>query len=830
VRALPTGTVTFLFSDIEGSTRLLDELGPDQYAEVLAEHRRVMREAFAAHGGVEVDTQGDAFFVAFPDAAGALAAAGEAQAALADGPVRVRMGLHTGAPLVTGEGYVGIDVHRGARVMSAGHGGQVLVSEATYAQLDGADGLTDLGLHRLKDLTEPQRLWQLGDGAFPPLKTLYQTNLPVQPAPLVGREAELGELLTLLRESRLVTLTGAGGSGKTRLALQAAAEQVEEFRDGVWWVSLAALRDPALVESTIADAIGAKDALADHLRGNDALLLLDNFEHLLDAAPLVADLLAAAPKVRVLATSRARLGIAAEQVYSVPTLVPDEAVALFVARARQLQPDFQADDAVGEICRRLDGLPLAVELAAARISVLPPEQILRRLGHGLDLLTAGARDAPERQRTLRTTIQWSHDLLGPDERKLFARLALFTGSFRLEAAEAICDADIDTLAALVAQSLARRSGDGRFFFLETIAEFAREQLNSSGEVEHIGRRHAEYYLGEVEPLTWRLRDLEPAAVAYLDAERDNVRAALAWAIDHSEQDLAERLLCSIWFYWFVRGRTDEGDHLAQRIVELSGSDLSLVSADALSVAGELARYQGDLERAAKLKDASVEAFRVDEGPMMFLAPALTDLAHVEARRGNLERARRLADEALERRYDEERRGVGWEGGIAHARYAIANIEFRVGNLETAERTLEEIIESERRDEKMADLAEELAALAQVRRRLGKRHEAILALREGLTQAGSQRHEPSVCECLEVCAHLAVDKARSRVAAKLWGAVDRLRAKGGFGDFYDAAEHERLIERAQAELGSEAFALAAREGRTLELEDAVECGLAALGSP
>ncbi len=293
MRPLPSGTVTFLFSDIEGSTRLLDEVGAAAYADALAEHRRLMREAFAMHGGVEVDTQGDAFFVAFPEADGALAAAAQAQTALAEGPIRVRMGIHSGQPLLSEEGYVGIDVHRGARVMSAGHGGQVLVSEATYLLLNGDSKLVELGRHRLKDLTEPQPLYQLGDDEFPPLKTLYQTNLPVQPTPLVGREAELAEVLDLLAEARLVTLTAAGGSGKTRLALP-----------------------------TIAQVAGAKGSLGEHLREQKTLLLLDNFEQLVEAAPRIAALLSEAPELRVLATSRERLAIAAEHEFPVQTLAP----------------------------------------------------------------------------------------------------------------------------------------------------------------------------------------------------------------------------------------------------------------------------------------------------------------------------------------------------------------------------------------------------------------------------------------------------------------------------------------------------------------------------
>ncbi len=318
---LPTGTVTFLFTDIEGSTRLLDELG-DRYAEVLAEHHRLMRAAFEPCGGVEVDTAGDAFFVAFRRASDCVEAAMVAQEALEATGLRVRMGIHTGEPLLTDTGYVGMDVHRAARVMSAGHGGQVLISQTTRDLLDTRFELRDLGEQRLKDLSAPQRIFQLGKVEFPPLKTLHQTNLPVQPTPLVGREEELEQVLALLSEARLVTLTGAGGSGKTRLALQASAELVDSFKDGVWWVPLAALRDSELLEATIAQVIGGKDGLAESLRPKQLLLLLDNFEQLLEAAPLVARLLAEAPELRVLTTSRERLAIAGEHEYLVPTCSP----------------------------------------------------------------------------------------------------------------------------------------------------------------------------------------------------------------------------------------------------------------------------------------------------------------------------------------------------------------------------------------------------------------------------------------------------------------------------------------------------------------------------
>ena len=478
-RDLPSGTVTFLFTDIEGSTRLLNSLGVERYAEALAEHRRILRDAFAAHGGVEVDTQGDAFFVAFPTAPGALAAADQARDALADGPITVRIGLHTGTPHLTDEGYVGSDVHRAARIAAAGHGGQILVSAATATLVD-ATSLRDLGLHRLKDLTAAERIYQLGDTEHPPLKTLHQTNLPVPATPFLGREAELAELATLIARDdvRLVTLTGPGGTGKTRLALHAAAAAAEAFPGGVWWVALAPLRDPTLVLESAATALGASRDLAEHIGDTRLLLLFDNFEHLTAAAADLAPLLATCPNLTVLVTSREPLHLAGEHEYAVDPLAPNEAVELFLARALAARRDFVANGEVTQICERLDYLPLAIELAAARVKVLSPGALSERLEQRLPLLAGGARDLPERQRTLRATIEWSHELLTPDEQRLFARLAVFRGGCTLEAAETVADADLDILSSLVDKSLVRvRADSGRFWMLETIREFAAERLS-----------------------------------------------------------------------------------------------------------------------------------------------------------------------------------------------------------------------------------------------------------------------------------------------------------------------------------------------------------------
>jgi predicted ATPase len=765
VPSLPSGSVTFLFSDIEGSTRLLDELGSERYAAALAEHRRCMRETFGAHGGVEVDTQGDAFFVAFPDASGALAAASEAQQAFADGPIRVRIGLHTGEPLLTAEGYVGIDVHRGARVMSAGHGGQVLVSEATYALLDDDAGLADLGLHRLKDLTEPQRLWQLGDCEFPPLKTLYQTNLPVQPTPLVGREAELAEVLAHLEDSRLVTLTGAGGSGKTRLALQAAAELVDEHKDGVWWVSLAALRDPELVEPTIAQVVGAKDGLAEHLRGQTTLLLLDNFEQLLAAAPLVGSLVAEAPDLRVLATSRERLGLAAEQEYPVPTMVPAEALALFTARARQLKPAFEPDEATAEICRRLDGLPLAVELAAARIKVLRPAQILARLGRSLDLLTTGARDAPERQQTLRATIDWSYDLLDGDEQGLFAQLSVFAGSLDLGAAEAVCKADLDTLAALVDQSLLRQTDDGRFFMLETIREYARERLAEDPEASDTPRRHAEHYLAVAESAGLSLDDVgrSPQRHGVVLREQQNLRAAIEWGAA-ADVELGLRLALALENFWITHDPAEGARSFEALLVRAEGVDLTL-RARGLRDYGGCADMAGDDELAERLYLESGELFR-QAGDPVGVATAEFRLGVIAYLRDEVERARRLWESSLA-----TFRRLGDESGELQALGNLGGLELLHGDRDRGRQLTERSLAMASRVGWVWWEVWMLLNLADAALVSGRPDEGARLARDCLVLARQIEDRPGVVFALALTAWAAADRGDGERAAAIWSAVE-----------------------------------------------------------
>ena len=577
-----------LFTDIEGSTRLLHELG-GRYADVLAEHRRVLRDAFSRHGGVEVDTQGDAFFVAFARAGDAVAAAGEAQDALAHGPVRVRMGIHTGEPAVTEEGYVGADVHRAARIMGAGHGGQVLLSETTQRLLDSTGALRDLGEHRLKDIDGPVVIFQLGPGRFPPLKTISNTNLPHPASSFVGREREVGEVASLLRDgARLLTLTGPGGTGKTRLAIEAASELVPRFKAGVFWVGLAPLRDPALVTDEIAQTLGAKDGVADHIGERELLLLLDNLEQVVGAAPKLASLVEACPNLKLLVTSRELLRVRGEVEYPVSPLADPEAVELFCARARA-----EPEEAVHELCRALDNLPLALELAAARASVLSPSQILERLSGRLDLFKGG-RDADPRQQTLRATIEWSHELLLAEEKLLFARLAVFPGC-TLESAEEVADADLDTLQSLVDKSLLRRSED-RFWMLETIREYATERLEESGETEELELRHAQHFLALAEEAEPHLEDevLGDGGewLDRLDRELDNFRSALDQLGASGETERALRLAGALSDLWASRGHVAEGRRRLESALRADKRPTA-ARAKALNAAAELAAVSGD---------------------------------------------------------------------------------------------------------------------------------------------------------------------------------------------------------------------------------------------
>ena len=648
---LPTGTVTFLFTDIEGSARLWERDAAAMQA-ALDRHDEILRYNIERHGGEVFKTVGDAFCAVFPTAPGALEAAIGAQRALLaqewgeTGPLRVRMALHAGTANVRGGDYFGPSLNRVARLVSAAHGGQILLSVSIYGllgdRLPERVGLRDLGERRLKDLFRPERIFQLVapdlPSNFPPLKTLDErlNNLPVQPTPLVGREKEVAEVTTLLRDGgvRVLTLTGPGGTGKTRLGLQVAAEILDEFEGGVFFVTLANIADPALVAPTIAGALDvgpadgrpSEEGLRDFLRDRQMLLVLDNLEQVIGAAPLVGELLAGCPGLKVLATSRSLLRIYGEREYPVPAMgLPDpgrlppseellgyEAVGLFLERARSVKKDFRITEqnapAVAGICIRLDGLPLAIELAAARVRLLSPESILERLASNrLKLLAGGARDLPERQQTLRGAIDWSHALLEEGERTLFARFAVFSGGCTLRAMEEICAVEdaLDGAESLLDKSLIRQEekgrGDPRFAMLETIHEYARERLLERADAQTTHRRHARYFLSLAEESEPSLGGPEQVAwFERLETENDNLRAALTWAIGHGEAELGLRLARALRPFWYARGHYVEGRGWVARF--LGGlAELFVGKEDYVRAQG---LYEEVLDLSRQMEDAS----------------------------------------------------------------------------------------------------------------------------------------------------------------------------------------------------------------------------------
>ncbi len=657
-RHLPVGTLTLVFTDIEGSTRLELAVGTDRYAALLDRHRALLREAWAAADGIEIGTEGDSFFVVFERPSAAVAAAVAGQRALAaeawpkDGGIRVRMGVHTGEVARGEMGYVGTAINRAARIAASAHGGQVLLSSTTRSLVaDGLpDGVTirDLGAHRLKDLPQPERLFQLViaglPSEFPPLRGEVGDSLPVQLTSFVGRETELATVERLLATSRLLTLTGPGGTGKTRLAIALANRAADMFPDGVVFVPLAPIDDAVLVPATIARALsigdtGARpplDLVIEQIGEKRLLLVLDNFEQVLSAAPVIAEILRRTPNSTILLTSRAVLHLTGEQEYEVPGLPapPDvdrlpaaeiaripaplrrsdpeavgrfEAVRLFVARARAVRPDFELDEsnaaAVARITARLHGMPLPIELAAARVKLHEPAAVLARLDDQLGLLASASRDTPERQRSIRGAIAWSVGLLAPTERTLLARLGAFVGGFDFASAVAVAGGDglagpevEDGIAALVDQSLATRSGTvpGRFVMLEPIREYAVELLAAAGELQSRRDRHAERFLALAEEAGPHLAGDDQAAwLDRLDAERDNLRAAVGWAIERPLPVTALRLGSTLWRFWQKRGYLDEGGTRLATILAADWSrDDPALRAKALEALGGIRYWQG----------------------------------------------------------------------------------------------------------------------------------------------------------------------------------------------------------------------------------------------
>jgi predicted ATPase len=813
---LPSGTVTFLFTDIEGSTKLLHELGPEAFAEALAEHRRILRGAFHRHGGVEVDTQGDAFFIAFPTAPGALAAAAAARDELASGPIRVRMGIHTGNPHLTAEGYVGTDVHRGARIAAVGHGGQVLISPATVA-LIGSEALRDLGEHRLKDFTEPISIYQLGDEQFPPLRTISNTNLPHPASTFVGREAEVQAVAALLRDgARLLTLTGPGGSGKTRLALEAAAILIPAFKAGVFWVGLAPLRDPALVSETIGQVLGAKDGLAEHIGEREMLLLIDNLEQVVEAAPELADLVEHCPNLRLLITSRERLRVRGEVEVPVAPLADPDAVELFCARAR-----VDADDTIRQLCRALDNLPLAIELAAARVSVLSPAQILERLSQRLDLLKGG-RDADPRQQTLRATIAWSFELLTPDEQRLFARLAVFAGGSTLEAAEQVAEADLDMLQSLLDKSLVRRTED-RFWMLETIREYAVERLVESGEEDDIRRRHGDLYLALAEEAEPHLRRQAPEAwLKRLEAEHDNLRAALDWFDVTADGERALRLAGAVDEFWCARNHVPEGRRHLERALRVEVRPTA-GRAKALVGAAHMARDTGD-QATGKLRAEEGLALHRTLGDQWGAADSLLWLGLNEADEGDFVPAQRHFAESVD---------VFGELGDAYytllANRMLAWTYDALGDRPRARALHEENLRRARALDARDLEASVLGALAEYATGEGRLQDAASMAADSIRVFGELGSRSGVATELSRGAAALALAGQVELATRLLASATAFNEEAGTPLLpHLVVENQRTLTRIHSQLDDAAYVEAWERGRRLSVEDAAALALDALG--
>jgi predicted ATPase/class 3 adenylate cyclase len=781
---LPSGEVTLLFTDIDGSTRLLHELG-DAYAAVLAEHRRQIRAAVRRHSGVEVDTQGDALFIAFEQARDAVAAAADAQRSLASGAVRVRMGLHTGQPKLAEEGYVGIDVHLGARIAAASHGGQVVLSRATVEALGAAgEAVSDLGEHRLKDISEPVWLYQLkapGLAAdFPPLRTISNTNLPAPARRLVGRESELKHVCERIRsgEARLLTLTGAGGVGKTRLAVHAGLALVEHFPNGVFFVGLAPLAEPGLVIPTIAQTLGVRespgeamlDTLTGHLSMRRMLLVLDNLEHLVAAGGDIGDLVATAHGVSVIATSREPLRLSAEREHPVAPLDETAALELFCDRAHAVIPEFSPDAATEEVCRRLDGLPLAIELAAARVRALPPTSMLARLDRRLALLTGGARDVPERQRTLRAAIDWSYELLDDHERGIFRALSVFAGGCGLDAAEQVCGADPLVLESLVQKSLLLQRPDAaglaRFWMLATIREYAHDRLDEAGELAELERRHAAHMLDLAETAEGHLLGHHQVEwLARLGQDIDNIRASVSAALAAGDVGVALRITSALIDFWDTRGAYAEvrgwlDDGLSRATQCPPG-----VRAKATLAAGLTAFQCGDVDEARALTSTSLDLAR-EAGDARVTSRALSQLAAIAMLEGVFEQTVELAQcgaNAAVKAGDDVLR--------AFALNMLAIGKYELGNTEEAEMLFEETAALLRSTGDLRDLAllhgnlGSAALLSDEYARARRLYESALALSEEL---GDRGRLPSHHQAMGVAALLdgSLDEAASHLSAAL----------------------------------------------------------------
>jgi predicted ATPase/class 3 adenylate cyclase len=824
---LPTGIVTFLFTDVEGSTRLLQALG-DRYADMHAAYARVVREAIASGDGVEISTEGDSFFAVFESPVEAVAAAVSAQRALAatqwppGTTLTARMGLHTGVATLGADNYLGIEVHRAARVAAAAHGGQILLSAAVRGLVEDrlpADAwIRDLGEHRLKDIDRPERLADVVieglPDRFPPPRTLdaRPNNLPAQLTSFVGRREEIADLRRMVARTRLLTLTGAGGSGKTRLALQVASEVLADYRDGAFFVDLSAVSDPALVPSAIARALGVIEApgrpllevLMASLAESELLIVIDNFEQVIEAAFVVEQLLGAASRVKALVTSRIVLSLRGEQEYVVAPLEPpdparatdlaavrrSEAVQLFVERARDVRPQFEVTErngtAVAEITARLDGLPLAIELAARRTKLLSPEQMLPRLQQRLSAITSTSRTVPQRQRTLRDAIAWSYELLDGAERRLFARLSAFSGGWTLDAAEAVCRPEdlgidvLDGLASLVDKSLIR-GGEGaredpRFSMLETIREFAQERLADDPAGDEILELHAAAFLefaAEAEPHLTASDQGE--WLDRCDEEHANIRAALRWAIDAGEAERAQTSAGALWRFWQQRGHLAEGRRWLDEVLALPAPRSGRAArAKALTGAGGIAWWQNDHAAARTFYHEALSIER-ELGDPVRLAESLYNDAFVVAAAGDLEAAAGLLDESL----DLFRR-AGDERGVARALVMLVIRDATHGDWAAVIERIEEVVGIWRALGDLLNLAFDLVWLAFSYGRAGRPVEAWDAALEALDLFVAADNPTGTSLALLDLAFLANWEGRHPDALRLAAASAALRDRAGGG--------------------------------------------------
>jgi predicted ATPase/class 3 adenylate cyclase len=868
---LPTGTVTFLFTDIEGATTLLQRLGDRRYAEVLAEHQRLLRDAFAKGNGQEIDTQGDAFLVAFSRARDAVGTAVAAQRVLTGhtwpdvASLRVRMGVHTGEPVSGTSGYVGLDVHRAARICAAGHGGQVLLSDTTHAlvakDLPAEVSLRDLGEHRLKDLAGPHRLFQVVatdlPAEFPPLKSLdvLPNNLPVQLTSFIGREREKAEVKRLLSTTRFLTLTGSGGAGKTRLALQAAAEALEQFPDGVWLVELAVLSDPSLVPKAVASALGVleqpsrglTETLADALRGKSVLVILDNCEHLVAAcAHLTTAILRTCPDLRILATSREVLGVTGETAWHVPSLsVPDpqrlppldrfteyEAVRLFIDRAMASAPQFALMSsnapAVAQVCHRLDGIPLAIELAAARVKVLTVEQIASRLDDRFRLLTGGSRTALPRQQTLRAAMDWSYDLLAPKERAVLRRLSVFAGGYTLEAAEAVCAGKrvkerevLDLLTQLVDKSLVNTEtlgGEVRYRMPETIRQYAQDRLIASGETGEVRTHHRAWYLGLAEGLDAAMSGPEQTTwLNRLEVEHDNLRAALGWS--SSDQDDAEvrlRLAAALHWFWQLHTHWSEGRKWLEIALDGSRNIKSTARSMALCSRGAVAWRQGDYGTAKDLCEESLALSR-EMSDQRGIAWALMWRGLVAMRQEDFDAATTMFAESLDLSRKLEN---GWQTAVVLAQMgAMARLR---GNYRHAVALCEESLALSRTLGAKWSIAYAFRLTGHAVRLQGDSRRAMELYTENLKLFAAVGDKWGTTECIEGLALICSGQGNFEQAARLFGAAEAARETFGITmPRPEAGDQKHFWAAIRDRPEGTAFATAWAEGRAMTLEQTIE---------